>query len=92
VVNEGLDGLAAEIWEGLGRPAQAAMIRANRPPAADLSEVRDELINALSAIADAVDDVPESSARHKHTNTCHQSRAQCLAAQVRELIPDTIRE
>lgn len=72
MANEGIDAVAADIWEGVGRPVQAAMIRANLDPHDECPDAGD--IEILGKVLNAV---PDSKVK-KHDSECWQTHAACL--------------
>lgn len=88
MANAGIEEIIADTYDALGLADRAAMVRANLEPADDAQDEIDTLWDTIETIRDLVADVPESSSRHEHTNTCHHARAQCLAAEVRDVLSD----
>lgn len=88
MANAGIEEIIADIYDALGLPDRAAMVRADLEPAADAQDEIDTLRDTIEMIRELVADIPESSSCHEHTNTCHHTRAQCLAAEVRDVLLD----
>lgn len=97
MANEDLDVLVADIYQGLGFHARAAMMR-DGAEAAEANHKDCERIGG--AIADLLDKVPANADRHTHTEdtpaggghkaklACWRTRAQCLAEKLRGMIDD----
>jgi len=72
MANEGLDQVIADIYDGIGRPDRAAMVRQDLDPhdgCADADET-EILVKVLDA-------VPDSKVK-KHDGGCWQLHAACL--------------
>lgn len=88
-LNDGLDAVIAEIYEGLGDHrgliARANLLDVERSEASRLADL--EII--IERIRDLINTVPESGATHKCDDVCHLKRAQCLANLTADILNET---